>query len=277
MGGACTGVSDMKPVGPWVNLERVGPACMHNSTGSVSPLLFTFFLPALTLNVNNFLLILKQTPPNSLTFIWQEFGMTYLGVNNLTFPWQPYFDKHIFRNFDFLAVLIRIVHVFFVIFTSLDRFSVLGLRERKVTEDNNFFITAQAQISITARQPRATVTERSDFTFEWDFHLPSSRSLSEIVFGIWEKGYTSSYFITVNTAGVAVENPELGKKHPNYVGRVKWAGDISRSYAAFRLLNIKISDNKTYGCQLGIGGFGQTRDSKIALIVEVRLDYFAVV
>ena len=34
--------------------------------------------------------------------------MTYLCPNKLTFPWQPYFDTHVFRNFHFLAFLIRI-------------------------------------------------------------------------------------------------------------------------------------------------------------------------
>ena len=66
-------------------------------------------------------------------------------------------------------------------------------------------------------------------------------------------------------------NPELSKKHPSYVDRVSWVGDISRSYAAFRLVNIRLSDSKTYGCQLGVGGFGQTKDSKMSLrVVEVR-------
>ena len=31
-----------------------------------------------------------------LKFTWQQFGMTYLGLNNWTFPWQPYFDGHVF-------------------------------------------------------------------------------------------------------------------------------------------------------------------------------------
>ena len=70
--------------------------------------------------------------------------------------------------------------------------------------------------------------------------------------------------------GVAVENPQLGNKHPDYVGRVTWEGDISKSYVAFRLSDIKLSDNNTYGCQLDIGGFGRTIDSKITLIVQVR-------
>ena len=65
-------------------------------------------------------------------------------------------------------------------------------------------------------------------------------------------------------------NPELSKKHPSYVGRVFWVGNISRSYAAFLLVNARLSDSKTYGCQLGVGGFGQTRDSKMSLVVEVR-------
>ena len=39
--------------------------------------------------------------------------MTNLGPSNLTFPWQPYFDRHVFRNFDFLTFLTRIFPVFF--------------------------------------------------------------------------------------------------------------------------------------------------------------------
>ena len=131
-------------------------------------------------------------------------------------------------------------------------------------------ITARAQTSITARKPSATVAEGSSFTLEWDFSLQSSDSLREIVFGLWEKGYTSSFFITVTQSRGAVVNPELSKKHPSYVGRVFWVGNISRSYAAFRLVNARLSDSKTYGCQLGVGGFGQTRDSKMSLVVEVR-------
>lgn len=131
----------------------------------------------------------------------------------------------------------------------------------------------QAASSIQARQSSAKVTEGSSFKFEWDFALQSTDKgkLREIIFGLWEKGYTSSYFITVNKNGKAVENPKLSNKHPNYVGRVHWVGDISKSYVAFQLTDVKLSDNNTYGCQLDIGGFGQTIDSKITLIVEVRL------
>ena len=34
--------------------------------------------------------------------------MTFLGPSDLKFPWHLYFDRHSFRNFDFLAFLIRI-------------------------------------------------------------------------------------------------------------------------------------------------------------------------
>ena len=135
-----------------------------------------------------------------------------------------------------------------------------------------FPISAHAQISITPREPAGREKEGSSYTFKWDFHLPSSGRLREIVFGLWEKGYTSSYFMTVTKRYGAVENPELRKKHPDYVGRVQWMGDISASYAAFRLENLKLSDNKTYGCQLGIGDYGQTIDSNITLIVQVRVE-----
>ena len=72
-------------------------------------------LPALTLKVNNYFLILKQTPPNLATFpkiylatIWCE----YFDPSNLTFPWQPYFDRHVFRNFDFRLHFLSEFHRF---------------------------------------------------------------------------------------------------------------------------------------------------------------------
>lgn len=77
----------------------------------------------------------------------------------------------------------------------------------------------------------------------------------------------------MNNLGKAFENPRLST---NYVGRVKWVGDISKSYVAFQLNNITLADNNTYGCQLDIGGFGQTIDSKIILIVKVRLGIIVV-
>ena len=132
------------------------------------------------------------------------------------------------------------------------------------------YFAVQAASSIQARKSSEIVEEGSSFKFEWDYLLQSSDKgkLREIIFGLWEKGYTSSYFITVSNLGEAVENPRL---NTNYVGRVKWVGDISKSYLAFQLNNITLSDNNTYGCQLDIGGFGQTIDSKITLIVKVRL------
>ena len=117
-------------------------------------------------------------------------------------------------------------------------------------------VTAHAQVSITPRDPSEKGKEGSSITFKWDFRLPAGGSLREIVFGLWEKGYTSFYFITVsqpNGTWQANENPELSKKHPGFVGRVHWVGDISSSLVAFRLDNIRLSDNKTYVCQLGIG------------------------
>ena len=31
--------------------------------------------------------------------------MTYISPRDLTFPWQPYFDRHVFKNFDFPSFL----------------------------------------------------------------------------------------------------------------------------------------------------------------------------
>ena len=56
-------------------------------------------VPPLTLNVNNFSNIeanaTKRSEFSFPKFIWQQFVMTYLDPSNLTFPWQPYFDRHV--------------------------------------------------------------------------------------------------------------------------------------------------------------------------------------
>ena len=49
--------------------------------------------------------------------------MIFLGPSNLKFPWQPYFDRHVFRNFDFLVFPTKIftLSLHFCIFISFAR------------------------------------------------------------------------------------------------------------------------------------------------------------
>ena len=69
-------------------------------------------MPAVTLNVNNFLNIEE----NATKLSKSDFPKIYLATSwydivrpiNLMFPWQPCFDKHVFGSFEFLAFLIRI-------------------------------------------------------------------------------------------------------------------------------------------------------------------------
>ena len=82
-------------------------------------------------------------------------------------------------------------------------------------------------------------------------------------------GFISSYFVTVKTNSKVIENPELSKKHPEYVGRVQWVGDVSKSYAAFRLVNVSLEDSNTYGCEVNLGFFADALDSTIILTVKV--------
>ena len=82
-------------------------------------------------------------------------------------------------------------------------------------------------------------------------------------------GFITSYFVTVKSNSKVIENPELSKKHPEYVGRVQWVGDVSKSYAAFRLVNVSLEDSNTYGCEINLGFFADTLDSRIILTVKV--------
>ena len=68
-------------------------------------------VPALTLNVNTFFNIEGNATKLFLNFIWQQFGMACLGPSNLTFPWQRYIDRHVFRTFDiYLTIFIFLYH-----------------------------------------------------------------------------------------------------------------------------------------------------------------------
>ena len=76
--------------------------------------------------------------------------------------------------------------------------------------------------------------------------------------------------MTVTEQGRVIYNPELNETHPSYVGRVTWAGDISKSYLAYKLVNLTLSDSNTYGCEIDVGSFHRTIHSKITLNVQVR-------
>ena len=42
-----------------------------------------------------------------LKIIWQQFDMTCDCPGDLAFPWQPYFDRHFFQNFNFSSLKIK--------------------------------------------------------------------------------------------------------------------------------------------------------------------------
>ena len=48
--------------------------------------------------------------------------MTYGSPHDLTIPWQPYFDKHVFQNFDFTYFKIKQKLSSSIFLKSLDRF-----------------------------------------------------------------------------------------------------------------------------------------------------------
>ena len=94
--------------------------------------------------------------------------------------------------------------------------------------------------------------------------------MDKFIFGLWENGYTSYFLITVTKLGRVIYNPQLKETHPSYVGRVTWAGDISKSYLAYKLVNLTLSDSNTYGCEINVRDFHRTIHSKITLNVQVR-------
>ena len=62
-------------------------------------------LPAATLDVINVFNIKANSTKLGdfyfLKFIWQQFDITCSCLRELTFPWQPYFARHVFQTFIF--------------------------------------------------------------------------------------------------------------------------------------------------------------------------------
>ena len=135
-----------------------------------------------------------------------------------------------------------------------------------------FFSFWQVGSIIRPKQSSATTTEGSSFLFEWEFNLEKDdqRKVDKFIFGLWENGYTSYFLITVTKLGRVIYNPQLKETHPSYVGRVTWAGDISKSYLAYKLVNLTLSDSNTYGCEIDVGTLRRKIHSKITLNVQVR-------
>lgn len=94
--------------------------------------------------------------------------------------------------------------------------------------------------------------------------------MDAFIFGLWENGQTTYFLMTVTKQGRVIYNPKLNETHPSYVGRVTWAGDISKSYLAYKLVDLTLSDSNTYGCEIDVGAFYRTIHSKITLNVQVR-------
>ena len=94
--------------------------------------------------------------------------------------------------------------------------------------------------------------------------------MDKFIFDLWENGYTSYFLITVTKLGRVIYNPQLKETHPSYVGRVTWAGDISKSYLAYKLVNLTLSDSNTYWCEIDVGTLRRKIHSKITLNVQVR-------
>ena len=82
------------------------------------------------LKVNYFLIILKERH-HFFLIIWQQFVRTYYCPRDMTFPQQPYFDRHVFQNSNFsyfiiknifLVVFLKVFCSFYGVFTRLNYF-----------------------------------------------------------------------------------------------------------------------------------------------------------
>lgn len=133
-----------------------------------------------------------------------------------------------------------------------------------------FPIFISAGSTITARRSKIVATEGKTVLFEWDYSLrPGDEKIREdIVFGPWEHGDVAQYLITITKEGRVVYHPLLAKANSSYVGRPAWVGNITKSYLAYSWPNVTISDSNRYGVRIWAGGYSQTINSMITLIVK---------
>jgi hypothetical protein len=88
--------------------------------------------------------------------------------------------------------------------------------------------------------------------FTWKL---SNHSFNSFYFGTWnaDKDLFDSLImsLTRNASGHISYYTSVKEKVKEYTGRVRWVGDVSKGVASFELSNLKHSDQKYYGVEVG--------------------------
>ena len=104
-------------------------------------------------------------------FIWQQFDITYHCPRDLTFPWQPYFERHVFQNFN--SCIKKEKSFLVAVFKSLDHFMVFLFVLITLEPILDGFLRIWANPEIQDGGPRWP-TFRNDFTVMTSFDVPTS-------------------------------------------------------------------------------------------------------
>ena len=112
--------------------------------------------------------------------------------------------------------------------------------------------------------------EGSDVLFQWNLkeNLTSQHDFKGVVFGIWRNGYLATYLTTVTRNEQVIPNPDLKEEAPQFVGRVQWRGDLSKSLAVFQISAVSSKDQMDYGLLLNFGPYRNSPSGSVSFKVE---------
>ena len=89
-----------------------------------------------------------------------------------------------------------------------------------------------------------------------------------MVFGLWRNGHLATYITTVTRNEQVIPNPAIKEEAPQFVDRVKWKGDLSKSLAVFQISHVGSEDQMEFGIMLNFGPFRNLLSDSLRLEVQ---------
>lgn len=114
------------------------------------------------------------------------------------------------------------------------------------------------------------VIKGDDAILQWAVHenITSPSEFENLVFGLWRNGHLATYITTVTRNEQVIPNPAIKEEAPQFVDRVKWKGDLSKSLAVFQISHVGSEDQMEFGIMLNFGPFRNLLSDSLRLEVQ---------
>ncbi|XP_068732572.1 limbic system-associated membrane protein-like isoform X1 [Montipora capricornis] len=114
------------------------------------------------------------------------------------------------------------------------------------------------------------VIKGDDAILQWAVHenITTPSEFENLVFGLWRNGHLATYITTVTRNEQVIPNPAIKEEAPQFVDRVKWRGDLSKSLAVFQISDVGSEDQMEFGITLNFGPFRNLLSDSLRLEIQ---------